>query len=561
MSRLLLLPHCSMFGLLLLCGQDVRGQAMAQPSPFDVAVPMRDGVELPTRIWKPGNGSYPVVLSRGYGIGGLGEAVAKRFIEAGYAYVGQQCRGKGGAEGDRFLPDDKDGYDCVEWIAAQPWCDGNVAMWGGSYYGMTCWRAAVAQPPSLKAIIPGFMDPDVWKAGYRSDGAIHLKMTTQTERAIPGGKQYSLDEWRRMLMFLPLVDMDREFLGHEDPLWNDYISHSSYDAYWKQFAMREGEGYARVRIPVYLMAGFRDYYAGVTFDAYRALRQVGATPEIRVKVDDIGHSGAPDINETVRWLDYVLKGKDNGMAAEPKVRVQVRNGGRRAGDDWPIPGTAFTPLYLSSKDGGRVGELVEQAPGDEPPTKYIYDPTDPCPTLGANGSHFPVPGLIEVGPVDQRPNEARQDMLVYTTPPLERAAEVVGPVEAVLHAASSARDTDFTVKLIDVQPDSTALNVTEGIMRTRFRESIWEQPQLIEPGRVYEYRVELLPVAIVFGKGHRIRIHVSSSNWPLWDRNQNTGNPIGMDAEVRTAKQTIYHDAERPSQIVLPLVPTAEANR
>jgi putative CocE/NonD family hydrolase len=524
-------------------------------------MPMRDGATLRTTVFTPGPGSYPVVLTRGYYAWNADNANAARFNEAGYVFVSQQCRGRGGAEGGRFLPDDEDGYDCLEWIARQPWCDGHVAMWGGSYYGMTCWRAAVAQPPALKAIIPGFMDPDVWRAGYRSNGAIHLKMTTQTDRAIPGGREYSLDEWQRMLRFLPLIDMDREFLGREDPLWNDYISHSSYDDYWRALAVREGEGYARVRIPVYLMAGFRDYYAGVTFDAFRALRQVGATPEIRVKVGDIGHSGTPDLVETIRWLDYLFKGQDTGIKDEPRVKVQVRGGGWRLADDWPIPGTVFTPLYLSSNDGGRVGELLDQPPGDELPTSYLYDPNDPCPTLGANGSHGAVPGLIEVGPVDQRPNEARDDVLVYTSAPLDRPLEVVGPVEATLYAASSAPDTDFTVKLIDVQPDGTALNVTEGIMRTRFRRSVWEEPELVEPGRVYEYRIELLPAAIVFGEGHRIRVHLSSSNWPLWDRNQNTGNPIGMDAEVRTAEQMIYHDQTHPSHIMLPILPTPEVTQ
>jgi len=523
-------------------------------------MPMRDGTGLRTTVFTPGEGSHPVVLTRGYYAWNADNPHAARFNEADYAFVSQQCRDGGGAAGDRFLPDDQDGYDCVEWIAQQPWCDGQVAMWGGSYYGMTCWRAAVAQPPSLEAIIPGFMDPDVWKAGYRSDGAIHLKMTTQTDRAIPRG-EYSLDEWKRMLMFLPLIDMDREFLGHEDPLWNDYISHSSYDDYWRRIAVREGEGYARVRIPVYLMAGFRDYYAGVAFDAFQALRQVNATPEIRVKVGDMGHSGAPDIVETVRWLDWLLKGQDTGIADEPRVKVQVRGGGWRSADDWPIPDTQFTPLYLSSSDGARIGDLLAAPPGDEPPTTYVYDPEDPCPTLGANGSHFPVPGLIEIGPVDQRPNEGRQDVLVYTGPPLDAPVEVVGPIEVTLHAASSAPDTDFTVKLIDVQPDGAALNVTEGIMRTRFRKSIWEEPELIEPGEVYEYRIELLPAAVVFGAGHRIRVHVSSSNWPLWDRNQNTGNPIGMDAEVRTAEQTIYHDRAHPSCIVLPILPASEAGQ
>jgi len=186
----------------------------------------------------------------------------------------------------------------------------------------------------------------------------------------------------------------------------------------------------------------------------------------------------------------------------------------------------------------------------------LNNQADPVLTLGANGSHFPVLNLISVGPTDQQANENRHDVLIYTGPELTRDTEVIGPVEARLHAASSARDTDFTIKLIDVYPDGKSLNVTEGIVRARFRDSIWDAPSLIEPGKIYEYKIELLPIAIIFKKNHHIRIHISSSSWPLWDRNQNTGNPIGMDAEMIVAQQTIYHDTEHPSRIILPIIPS-----
>ena len=520
----------------------------------DVMIPMRDGTELPTKIWKPGTGSYPVVLTRGYRAGGLGGRYAGRFTDAEYVFVDQQCRGDGGADGSRFFPDDKDGYDCVEWISKQPWCNGKIAMWGGSYWGATQWCAVVTQHPNLKAIVPGFTSTESWKYGYRSHGAIHLKMTTQSNRAIPGGRKYSLRQWKEMLMYLPLIDMDREFLGSEDKLWNDYISHSSYDGYWKALSMCEGSKYRKVKIPVYIMAGFKDYYSGAAFENYNALRAVSGVDEIRVRVADIGHSGAPDITETIRWLDYVLKGKDTGIKDEPPIKIQVRGGKWRFEHRWPLEGTRFTKFYFSSIDGSRKGTLNTIAPGDEPPTKYVYDPKDPVLTLGANGSHESVPELIAVGPVDQRPNEKRQDVLVYTSVPLTTNMEVVGPVDVKLYAASSAADTDFTVKLIDVYPDGRALNVTEGIVRARFRNSIWESPSLITPGRIYEYKIELLPVAVVFAKGHCIRVHLSSSSWPLWDRNQNTGGPIGMDTEMQIAKQTIYHDGGHPSHIILPVI-------
>ena len=528
---------------------------IAQGSEFkEVAVGMRDGVRLVTRIWTPDKpGEYPVVLMRGYGAGFYGNRQVQ-FTKAGYACVGQQCRDRGGSDGTRFFPDDKDGYDTIEWIARQPWCNGKVAMWGGSYWAATQWRAAVARPPSLKAIVPGYIDADHWKYGYRSHGAIHLKMTTQSNRAIPSG-DYSLKKWKEMLSFLPLIDMDRQVLGRENQLWNDYIKHSSFDDYWKPISMRDGDKWGRIEIPVYCMAGWRDYYAGAALESYSALKAHGKSPDVRVHIADHGHSGAPDVAETIRWLDQHLKGRDTGISREPPIKIQVRHGGWRMEHEWPLSSAQFTKYYLSSRDGSRIGSLTTNPPRREQPTKYTYDPRNPTLTLGANGSHFAVPGLIIAGSADQRPNEKRPDVLVYTTPALGEDTEVIGPVEVRLFAASSAKDTDFIIKLIDVQPDGRALNVTEGIVRARFRRSIWEAPTLIAPGQTYEYRIELLPVAIIFGKGHRIRIHVSSSSWPLWDRNQNTGRPIGMDAEVETAEQTIYHDSERPSHIVLPIIP------
>jgi putative CocE/NonD family hydrolase len=518
-----------------------------------VMVPMRDGVKLRTIIYLPASGPCPAVLTRGYSAGGL-SGHAGRFNKAGYAFVSQQCRGGGGADGSRFLPDDKDGYDCIEWISKQPWCNGDIAMWGGSYWGLTQWRAAIAQHPNLKAIVPGFADAEHWKYGYRSYGAIHLKMTTQSNRAIPGGKRYSLQQWKKMLMFLPLFDMDRKFLGRENKLWNDYITHSSYDGYWKAIGMRDGNRYTKIKIPVYIMSGFRDYYSGAAFESYNILKALATSNEVRVRVADMGHSGAPDITDTIRWLDYLLKDKDTGIKDEPPIKIQVRHDRWRMENDWPLKGTRFTNYYLSSPDGSRLGALRTRPPAREAPTRYSYDPNDPVLTLGANGSHFPVPNLLVVGPADQRPNESRQDVLVYSTSPLAEDVAMIGPVTARLYAASSAKDTDFTVKLMDVCPDGRALNVTEGIVRARFRNSIWDTPSLIEPGKIYQYKVELLPVAIIFKKGHRIRIHVSSSSWPLWDRNQNTGNPIGMDSEIVVARQTIYHDENHASRITLPIV-------
>jgi putative CocE/NonD family hydrolase len=523
-----------------------------------VIVAMRDGVKLKTTVWIPGEGAYPVVLTRGYSPTGLGGA-APAWNRKGYAFVSQQTRGNGGEDGSRFFPDDNDGYDCIQWIADQPWCNGKVAMWGGSYWGITQWRAAVAQPPALKAIVPGYTSSADrnWVNGYWNRGALHLKMTSQG-RVFPLGARYSLDQWKRKLMFLPLIDMDKQFSGRENILWNDYIKHSSYDDYWKAIAMAEGDRYKKIRIPVYIMVGWRDYYADSSFAAFNALKQLGLSPDVRIRVDDGGHSGRPDFTESVRFLDYQLKGLDTGIQKEPPIKILVRHGRWEQLGKWPPPEVRFTKYYLSSPGGKRTGTLTKQSPGDQSPTKYTYDPNDPVLTLGANGSHvYPeVPGLITDDSLDQRLNESRADVLVFTSAPLSGDTKITGPIEARIHAASSAKDTDFVVRLIDVYPDGRALNITEGIVRARFRKGHASPPSLISPGQIYEYTVKLLPMSVVFKKGHRIRVHLTSSCFPLWDRNPNTGNPIGMDAELQVAEQTIYHDREHTSHIVLPVIHT-----
>lgn len=532
-------------------------------------VAMRDGEKLNTTVWRPGNGSYPTVLSRGYkhyGKDGPKRRV-KDWNDAGYAYVVQQCRGNGGEDGTRFIPDDLDGYDCVEWIARQPFCDGQVAMYGGSYWGATQWRAATAKPPSLKAIIPSDTAVDQWKFAYRSNGAVHLKMTSQG-RVFPSGANWTPNQWREKLMHLPLITMDTDVAGSlgDSPLWNDYIRHSSFDDYWKTLSMRDGNKYALVDIPIYIMGGWRDYYGGASLAAFNTLRALGNSPDVRVRIGNEGHTGQPNITESIKFLDYHLKGISNGLPDEPKIKIAVQIGEKkgdvkwRQAGQWPLPETKFKKLFLSSPDGTRTGSLQTRPGRNERPTVYTYDPADPVETIAANGSHIypPVPGLITDEISDLSSLEKRDDVLIFTTSPLKDDMEIVGPIEAHLWAASSACDTDFIVRLIDVTPQGRALNVTEGIVRTRFRDSIWGEPFLINPGQIYEYTIELMPAAIVFHRDHRIGIHIQSSCWPLWDRNQNTGKAIGMDAEMIVAQQKIYHDKNHPSHIILPVV--AEGN-
>ena len=247
------------------------------------------------------------------------------------------------------------------------------------------------------------------------------------------------------------------------------------------------------------------------------------------------------------------------MDKEPPIKIFVMGINQwRFENEWPPARTRFTKFYFRSSDGSRVGQLSTTRPGEEPPTGYLYDPEDPVPTRGGNHSYSrdDIPDIILDGVMDQRPIEDREDVFVFSTDSLPEDTEVTGPISVKLYASSSAKDTDFVARLIDVLPDGTALNVTEGIIRARYRESVWGMPRLLEPDKVYEYTLELLPTGIVFKKGHQIRVHVTSSGFPLWDRNLNTRNAIGLDSEMVAARQTIYHDSNYPSHIVLPIIPT-----
>ncbi len=545
-------------------------------APDRVMVPMRDGVRLHTLVYKPGKAKYPVVLTRGYWPGF--ESHGQFFNAHGYVYVGQSTRGHGESEGDegvsrRFLDDREDGYDTLEWISEQPWCDGNIAMYGKSYWASTQWHAAVADHPNLKAIVPQNTNPESFSCGYRTNGVLSLAMTARG-RAYDKNDWKAIDEigWNQYFSHLPLLTLDRIVGGASEPgsadLWRDYVRHTTYDDFWKSLTLA-GE-YEAISIPVFLMGGWYDYYPGAVLNAFVQLRQHG-NERVRVVIDSSDHLnrsvGDRDFGDevpknelelAVRWLDHVLKGKDNGIEDEPPVQIFVMGINEwRHEDEWPLTRTSYRKYYFHSPGGSQHGSLNTVPPGDELPCKYIYDPENPVPTLGGNHSFADtsIPDIIRAGPVDQRPNEARSDVLVFTGEPLNADLEVIGPIEVKLFASSSARDTDFVVKLIDVYPNGTALNLTEGIVRARFRKSIWEPPELIVPGKIYEYSIELLPTSNVFKKGHRLRIHLTSSNFPHWERNLNTGNDPATDVVMEKAEQTVYHDRQHSSHIVLPIIP------
>jgi len=542
---------------------------------------MRDGVRLATDIFLPGPGSHPVVLVRtAYN---KTSAAALAFTGKGMAYVSQDVRGRYQSEGDwyPFIHEAADGFDTLEWIGRQPWCNGKIGMFGDSYLAATQFLAAPEGSEYLCALNPRFMAGDVWKRAYYCDGVFSLALTHswlcfEVASRTSDAALWPLFDPGTLLRKLPLLSLDEACGCAPVPFYRDYVRHAHYDEFWRTLSIRDK--YDRFAMPVLLTAGWYDYYPLEAVTNYLGLRKHAPTPALRdshrlligpwthgvnpsstLGQLDFGPRSLTENDATQRWLERLLTGEGPAAFQAAPIRLFVMGANEwRDEHEWPLARTRYERYHLHSGSGHGGGTLSLAPPAADPPDHFAYDPNDPVPTLGGNHSLGPYnPGLYEIarpGPFDQRPVEQRDDVLVYTSDALECDLEVTGSVQLVLHAATSAPDTDFVARLGDVYPDGRSMNLTEGVIRARFRESVWEEPKLLEPNRIYRYTLDLQVTSNVFRRGHRIRLDLTSSNFPLWDRNPNTGHEFGMDAEMVIAAQTIYHDREHPSALVLPVV-------
>ncbi len=573
---------------------------MSQPITveFDVPATMRDGTVLRANIFRPADsGSYPVALTRTpYGkdyssVMPMMDSV--RMAQAGYIVVIQDVRGRFGSDGawEAFRHEGKDGYDTVEWAAGLPGSNGNVGMWGASYFGFTQWMAAVQAPPHLKAIMPMITWADVrngpsWRGGAFELGlfaswqiaSVSLDVLLKRYRNASPPEQITaaltfVREINRLrtegYLSLPLKDFEPLRTLNIAPEFDELLGYPYNREHSAPFSV--ATAYDKVQVPAYNIGGWYDIFCQGTLDNFSALHAAGNTPETRqsklligpwthvnygnvVGEMDFGFlSSSSFINLqtditglTQRWFDYWLKGIDNGITREPPVKLFIMGDNVwRDENEWPLTRAQYTPYYLHSN-----GTLSTQTPGDEPADQYVYDPANPTPTKGGAILMHP---LFGPGVQDQRPIEARDDVLVYTSESLAKATEVTGPITVKLWAISDAPDTDFVARLVDVHPDGFAQNLTDGIIRARYR--CGDTPELLTPGQAYEYTIDLWSTANVFQAGHRIRLDIASASFPRWDRNLNTGEPFGMSAEIRPARQTILHDAAHPSHVVLPIIP------
>ena len=566
-------------------------------SQTNVPTPMRDGAILRADVYRPsGAGSYPTLLQRIP----YGKHTPRyrslyldpmRALDRGYAVVIQEVRGRHVSDGEwlPYVHEAEDGFDTIDWIASQPWCDGNVGMFGISYHGATQWLAATEAHPALKTIIPGvtadsYYDSwtyhggvfNLWSGGWAASFALD---DLGGRANVHAEAMASLREWRRdafaMARHLPLNDMPA--LRQVADYYYDWLNHTTYDDYWKAISPREK--FDRVTVPALNQGGWYDGFIRGTIRCYEGMRERGATEAARTQqhllIGPWLHQPLPDPfagsgyfgpsasgaaidwhGMQLAWFDRWLRGEDNGVDSDPGVYIFVMGANEwRAEERWPIPDAETMTLFLRSGGGANTlngdGSLSADPPGaSESPDRFTYDPANPVPTHG--GAHLSgIPGVFEVGVQDQRGVESREDVLVYTSAPLERDTEVTGHVTLDLWATTEAQDTHWTAKLVDVHPDGRALNICDGILRAASRDSL-ESPSPVNPGEAYLYRLDVGPTSMVFRKGHSVRLEVSSSNYPAYALH--TGLPIHDSADTRPVTQTVLHDADYPSALRLPVV-------
>lgn len=601
MLRTLTMGLVGLFGLLTTNSMHAQPPAPGKISPpvYEVITElnqkarMRDGVDLMVDIFRPKTDqpSPAIVYLTPYNKSGNTKR-GEQFASRGYVVINADTRGRfeSGGDWDPFSPLHKhDGYDLVEWAAKQPWSTGKVGMFGLSYMGWTQWWAATQAPPSLRCIVPEVAPPDHFENCPYQNGILVCWMVDwagMVSGRLPhaaGPGPYGGFAVNREAAYRNLPYIDFEQTRHHLPTdwWDKWIMQNTADGeYWKQIAYQTPESYQQVRVPSLAATGWFDANFPGTPSNYLAMKKYGATPEARQPRMVIGpwehiintHRVAAGVDfgpqaiidwdgYVCRWFDYHLKGIDNGVLSDPPIHLFVMGRNKwRTASEWPLPETQWTKYYLHSEgmacgpDG--QGKLNTVSPGTEPCDHYTYDPEHPTPSADFQNGHID-------GPRDIRGSTQRDDVLVYTTPVLEQDVEIIGPISAEIYAATSAKDTDWMIRLSDVSPDGRASFLGEGVMRARHRDpehgGAFNAYRLSEitPHEVLPYRIQFWrPTGNRFFKGHQIRIEISSSYYPYYLRNLNTGEEnISLATQPVVANQSIYHDAEHPSHVVLPVIP------
>ena len=593
-----------------------RGNPEAKPGPASAAqyeiivetdqkITMRDGTVIAATVQRPkAEGAFPVLVEgTPYGLNPsseMGKGTHAYFVPRGYAVVSWGTRGRYGSEGE-FTPlvnDRNDGYDVVEWAAGQPWSNGKVGLIGISYMGQVQLNTAIARPPHLVCAAPAMTAADLWREWFYRGGAMEYMfsagwagMRLGEDLARKSLSPEAFEAWKKQseamnadkakaFNVVPAINFALAQMGERN-LFKDWALHPTDSPYWRD--MSPESGFDRIAVPMLHIGGWFDIFQAGCFKAFNGIGERGATAlareNQRLAVGPWTHLDqkstrqgisdfSPGLTETdyhdirLAFFDYWLKNiQQESFALDEPVKIFVtgRNVWRNE-KEWPPARVRPVRYFLGGGKSGSVASLNDgtlsvglPAKGSAPQT-FVYDPMSPLPTRGGGCLYmfaYGPDGLADSGPQDQRPLDAKS--LTYTSAPLTRETEITGQVKAVLHAASSAVDTDWVVRLSDVAPDGTSVLVADGIQRARFRASGTE-PALIEPGKTYEYEVDLWAVSHVFKQGHRIRVAVTSSNFPRWSRNMNVAEFPEQATTWEKATNTIYLDADKPSRITLPVI-------
>jgi uncharacterized protein len=579
---------------------------------FDVPARMRDGTTLRANVYRPsGDGQWPVLLTRlPYGKDlpiGASMMDPAQVARRGYVVIVQDTRGRWTSEGEwiPFFHEALDGVDTIEWASRLPNSNGYVGMYGISYFGFTQWSAALHQPAALKAMSPFQTWSDPLNGVIFRGGALELGSagSWQLMMGLDVLMRRHRDDPQTLGRSIYLLAKEIDALGNLgywslplrefEPLKRHNVAPFFFENFSRPMDRRHEliqpmiivGRHENVTVPTLNGGGWYDIFLQDTINNFKAMREQGSTPEARQSKLIIGpwtHGGVINpigemnfgfgssaafidlqmdfVSWQVRWFDHWLKGIDTGMLDEAPIKLFVMGTNVwRDEQEWPLARAVETRYYLHSNGHANTlhgdGYLTTDLPDPQEPASdhYAYDPANPVIT---RGGALLMSSEYRAGPFDQRPTESREDVLVFTSGELKEDLEVTGPIKVHLWAISSAPDTDFVARLVDIHADGYAQNLTDGIIRARYRNfARGEAPSLIEPGRAYEYEIDLWATSNVFQAGHRIRLDVTSSNFPRWDRNPNTGHEFGADTELAVAHQTILHDREHPSYVELPIVP------
>lgn len=559
--------------LLSLIGLGV--SAFAEIRIENLQMPTRDGVQLATDLYREDSiAKAPVVLMRTPYDKDKAKGTAERFAKAGYAVVIQDCRGAYASEGELipYYNEGQDGYDCIEWIMRQPWCSGRVGMMGGSYVGAVQWQAAVEQPPGLAAIAP----QATWSSFYRNlylGGAVRLALisTWAAGNSTKPADAKPID-WDKTLLHLPLSEVD-DSIGWPIPWLEGFLTHPEPNGFWTRLNLTSR--LPELELPVLHVVGYYDFFSRESVDNFMIMQKQARDPKVRqqqrlilgpwdhgsvgktkVAEVDFGAEAAVDTMALqLDWFDRHLK-QDPAALAKPFPPVRYFSMGDNVWRDaqtWPPEGFTATSFYLRSNGQANTrngtGRLTREAPTqDEAADAFRADPANPVPACPVTEAR-PMRAAVW-GPVDQTATEDRDDVLVYTGDELPEPVTFAGHVEARLHVSADTPDADWAVKLVDVRPDGFAQNLAGGILRGRYRESL-TQPKPLTPGQVYEITVDLGPVAATIAKGHKMRVDICGSLFPLYDRNPNTGaGPF--DARAVIATESVHHKPGALSRLILP---------